>query len=415
MTSGDAAGQGVSRPWPAPIRALAHRNFRFYFIGQGVSVLGSWVQQVALSWLVYRLTGSVALLGVTTFAALLPILFIGPLAGAWIDRHDKRRLLILVQGLLALQAGSLALLTALDAIGPRLIIVMSLVLGVLNAFDTPLRQSQIGAFVDRRDDLPNALALNAMLFNSGRFIGPPLAGLLLGLTSEAACFAINALSFTALAVGVACIRVAPPSRAAGSIGEVFREGLRYVWTEYPARMQILILAVVNITASSYAVLLPVFAREIFAGDARMLGWLWGAAGAGAFLGTIFLATRKRLKSLVRVVVGGAGLGAISLLLFSYNRYLPLALAAMAGVGFGISVCNVGVNMLLQGAAPDHLRGRVVSFFSSTRFGLDAIGGLLAGLLAARIGVQAAVLVEGVLLGAFFLWSLRLVPRLRSFH
>lgn len=415
MTSGDAAGQGVSRPWPAPIRALAHRNFRFYFIGQGVSVLGSWVQQVALSWLVYRLTGSVALLGVTTFAALLPILFIGPLAGAWIDRHDKRRLLILVQGLLALQAGSLALLTALDAIGPRLIIVMSLVLGVLNAFDTPLRQSQIGAFVDRRDDLPNALALNAMLFNSGRFIGPPLAGLLLGLTSEAACFAINALSFTALAVGVARIRVAPPPRAAGSIGEVFREGLRYVWTEYPARMQILILAVVNITASSYAVLLPVFAREVFAGDARMLGWLWGAAGAGAFLGTIFLATRKRLKSLVRVVVGGAGLGAISLLLFSYNRYLPLALAAMAGVGFGISVCNVGVNMLLQGAAPDHLRGRVVSFFSSTRFGLDAIGGLLAGLLAARIGVQAAVLVEGVLLGAFFLWSLRLVPRLRSFH
>lgn len=415
MTSGDATGQGVARPWPAPIRALAHRNFRFYFIGQGVSVLGSWVQQVALSWLVYRLTGSVALLGFTTFAALLPILFIGPLAGAWIDRHDKRRLLILVQGLLAMQAGSLALLTAFDAIGPRLIIAMSAVLGVLNAFDTPLRQSQIGAFVGRREDLPNALALNAMLFNSGRFIGPPLAGLLLGLTSEAACFAINALSFAALAVGVARIRVVPPPRAAGSIGEVFREGLRYVWSEYPARMQITILAVVNITASSYAVLLPVFAREVFAGDARMLGWLWGAAGAGAFLGTIFLATRKRLKSLVRVVVGGAGLSALALLVFSYNRYLPLALAAMGGVGFGISVCNVGVNMLLQAAAPDHLRGRVVSFFSSTRFGLDAIGGLLAGLLAARIGVQAAVLVEGVLLAGFFLWSLSLVPRLRSFH
>ncbi|MBS0544870.1 MAG: MFS transporter [Proteobacteria bacterium] len=397
------------------MRALAHRNFRFYFIGQGVSVLGSWVQQVALSWLVYRLTGSVALLGFTTFAALLPILFIGPLAGAWIDRHDKRRLLILVQGLLAMQAGSLALLTAFDAIGPRLIIAMSVVLGVLNAFDTPLRQSQIGAFVGRREDLPNALALNAMLFNSGRFIGPPLAGLLLGLTSEAACFAINALSFAALAVGVARIRVVPPPRAAGSIGEVFREGLRYVWSEYPARMQITILAVVNITASSYAVLLPVFAREVFVGDARMLGWLWGAAGAGAFLGTIFLATRKRLKSLVRVVVGGAGLSALALLVFSYNRYLPLALAAMGGVGFGISVCNVGVNMLLQAAAPDHLRGRVVSFFSSTRFGLDAIGGLLAGLLAARIGVQAAVLVEGVLLAGFFLWSLSLVPRLRSFH
>jgi MFS family permease len=395
------------------VRALRHRNFRLYFLGQAVSVLGSWIQQVALSWLIYRLTGSVALLGVTTFAALLPILIVGPLAGAWIDRRDKRRLLILVQGLLALQAGSLALLTALDAIGPALIITMSVVLGVLNAFDTPLRQSQISVFVDRREDLPNALALNAMLFNSGRFIGPPLAGLLLGLSSEAACFALNALSFAALAIGVARIRVAPPPRAKGSMGEVFREGLRYVWTEYPARMQILILATVNITASSYAVLLPVFARDVFGGDARMLGWLWGAAGAGAFVGTIFLATRQRMKSLVKVVVGGAGISALALLAFSYNRNLPVALAAMGCIGFGISVCNVGVNMLLQSAAPDHLRGRVVSFFSSTRFGFDAIGGLLAGLLAAQTGVQAAMVVEGVLLGAFFLWALTIVPRLRA--
>lgn len=376
-------------------------------------MLGSWIQQVALSWLIYRLTGSVALLGVTTFAALLPILVVGPLAGAWIDRRDKRRLLILVQGLLALQAGSLAMLTAADAIGPVLIIAMSVVLGVLNAFDTPLRQSQIGAFVGDRADLPNALALNAMLFNSGRFIGPPLAGLLLGLTSEALCFGLNALSFAALAIGVARIRVPATPRASGSMGEVFREGLRYVWTTYTARMPILILATVNITASSYAVLLPVFAKDVFGGDARMLGWLWGAAGAGAFLGTIFLATRKRLKSLVKVIVGGAGVSAVALLAFSYNTSTSVALGAMAAVGFGISVCNVGVNMLLQSAAPDHLRGRVVSFFSSTRFGFDAIGGLLAGLVAAQIGVQAAMAVEGVVLAVFFVWTLSIVPRLRA--
>lgn len=376
-------------------------------------MLGSWIQQVALSWLIYRLTGSVALLGVTTFAALLPILVVGPLAGAWIDRRDKRRLLILVQGLLALQAGSLAMLTAADAIGPVLIIAMSVVLGVLNAFDTPLRQSQIGAFVGDRADLPNALALNAMLFNSGRFIGPPLAGLLLGLTSEALCFGLNALSFAALAIGVARIRVPATPRASGSMGEVFREGLRYVWTTYTARMPILILATVNITASSYAVLLPVFAKDVFGGDARMLGWLWGAAGAGAFLGTIFLATRKRLKSLVKVIVGGAGISAVALLAFSYNTSTSVALGAMAAVGFGISVCNVGVNMLLQSAAPDHLRGRVVSFFSSTRFGFDAIGGLLAGLVAAQIGVQAAMAVEGVVLAVFFVWTLSIVPRLRA--
>lgn len=395
------------------MRALSHRNYRYYFFGQAVSVLGSWIQQVALSWLIYRLTGSVALLGVTTFAALLPMLVIGPLAGAWIDRRDKRRLLMLVQGLLAMQAIVLSVLTAYDAIGPSLIVAMSVALGVLNAFDTPLRQSQISVFVGSRQDLPNALALNAMLFNSGRFIGPPLAGLILGLTSEAFCFAMNAVSFAALAFGVSRIHVPEVPRASGSMGQVFREGLRYVWTEYPVRMLIFVLATVNITASSYAVLLPVFAKDIFGGDARMLGWLWGAAGAGAFAGTVFLATRKGVLGLIRIVIAGACLSGLGLLAFSYNSALFVALASMAVVGFGISICNVGVNMLLQSMAPDHLRGRVVSFFSSTRFGFDAIGGLLAGLLAASVGVQLAMLIEGVLLSAFVVWTLRIVARLRT--
>lgn len=399
--------------WPTPVRALRHRNFRFYFCGQAVSVLGSWIQQVALSWLIYRLTGSVALLGVTAFAALLPMLIVGPLAGAWIDRRDKRRLLMLVQGLLALQAAVLAVLTALDAIGPTLIVAMSVLLGVLNAFDTPLRQSQISVFVGDRADLPNALALNAMVFNSGRFIGPPLAGLILGLTSEAVCFALNAVSFAALAFGVAMIRVEAPPRAKGSMGAVFREGLKYVWDVYAIRMLILTLATVNVTASSYAVLLPVFAKDVFAGDARMLGWLWGAAGAGAFVGTIFLATRKSLPGLITVILAGAFASALAMLAFSYNRYMPLALAAMTVIGFGISVCNVAINMLLQSLAPDHLRGRVVSFFSSTRFGFDAIGGLIAGLIAAQIGVQAAVVLEGVLLAAFVIWALRIRARLHG--
>lgn len=394
------------------MRALGHRNYRYYFLGQAVSVLGSWIQQVALSWLIYRLTGSVALLGVTTFSALLPMLVIGPLAGAWIDRRDKRRLLILVQGLLALQATVLSVLTALDAIGPHLIVAMSVTLGVLNAFDAPLRQSQIGVFVGSRQDLPNALALNAMLFNSGRFLGPPLAGLILGLTSEAFCFAMNAVSFAALAFGVSRIRVGEVPRASGTMGQVFQEGLRYVWSEYPVRMLIFVLATVNITASSYAVLLPVFAKDVFGGDARMLGWLWGAAGAGAFVGTVFLATRKGVLELIKVVIAGACLSALGLLAFSHNDLLYVALPSMAAVGFGISICNVGVNMLLQSMAPDHLRGRVVSFFSSTRFGFDAIGGLLAGLLAARIGVQLAMLIEGVLLAVFFIWTLRIVEPLR---
>lgn len=395
----------VDRPWPAAVRALQFANFRLYFAGQAVSILGSWIQQVALSWLIYRLTGSVALLGVTTFAALLPQLIVGPLAGAWTDRHDKRRLLIIVQGILALQALALAALTALEWIGPALIVGMSLLLGVLNAFDTPLRQSLIGSFVGSRDDLPNALALNAMLFNAGRFIGPPLAGLLLALTSEAWCFALNGLSFLALLIGLLLIRVEAPARAKGSMGTVFREGLDYVWHNYPIRLLILALAMVNLTASSYAVLLPVFARDIFGGDAQTLGWLWGAAGCGAFLSTLFLATRQALPGLVRIVLLGALLSGAALLAFAASTAVSWALLAMAVLGFAISVGNVGINMLLQSLAPEHLRGRVVSFFTSTRFGFDAIGGLLAGLLAARIGAPLTLAIEGGVLLLFCVWLL----------
>lgn len=175
------------RPWPAPIRALGHAHFRRYFAGQAVSILGSWIQQVAMAWLVYRLTGSAALLGVTAFAALIPQLLVGPFAGAWVDKHDKRRALLWVQALLTVQALALAALTWLGWVSPWLLVAMSGLLGVLNSFDTPLRQSLIGSFVGRREDLPNALALNAMLFNSGRFIGPPIAGALLAALSEAAC------------------------------------------------------------------------------------------------------------------------------------------------------------------------------------------------------------------------------------
>ena len=382
------------------MRALAHRNYRFYFVGQAVSILGSWIQQVSLSWLVYRITGSAALLGVTAFCALVPQLLVGPLAGAWIDKQDKKKWLLAAQALLAVQAFVLAFLTWMDWIGPTLIVLMSLLLGLVNSFDTPLRQSLINSFVGQKEDLPNALALNAMLFNSGRFIGPPLAGLLLGLTSEAACFAINGLSFLALIIGLLFIKVTEPPRASGSMGEVFREGLDYAWHTWPVRMLILTLMALNLTASAYAVLLPVFARDVFAGNATTLGWLWGAAGGGAFMATIFLATRRRLPGLISAVVAGCVISALSIIVFALASALPLAMGAMIGVGFGISVCTVGINMLLQGMAPDQLRGRVVSFFTSARFGFDALGGLFAGLLATAIGAGPSLLAEGVVLLAF---------------
>lgn len=395
------------------MRALGHRPFRLYFFGQAVSILGSWIQQVALAWLVYRLTGSAALLGLSAFAALAPILVVGPLAGAWIDRHDRRRLLMQVQVVLFVQAGVLAALTWFGLIGPTLIILMSLSLGVLNAFDTPLRQSLIPVMVGGREDLPNALALNAMLYNLGRFIGPPVAGLMLGFMSEAACFLINAFSYLALLWGVAAMRLAANARAGGSVGHIFKEGVRYALDTWPIRTLLIVLALLNLTASAYAVLLPVFAREVFHGDARTLGLLWGAAGCGAFIATLMLATRKSVRGSLNLAISCVVLAALALLVFPLTANLAIALPALAALGFGISGANVGINTAMQTIAPDRLRGRVVSFFSSIRFGLDAIGGLIAGSIATLVSAPATLLGESAILLALCVWLLLRAGRLRQ--
>lgn len=403
----------ISRSYPAAIRSLAHRDFRHYFFGHAISILGSWIQQVAMSWLVYRITGSAVLLGVTAFTALIPQLVIGPLAGAWIDKQDKRLWLIGVQTLLAVQALLLAFLTLRNLVTPSLLVAMSLVLGLVNSFDGPLRQSLIGRFVGSPADLPNALALNAMLFNTGRFIGPPIAGFLLALTSEAFCFAINALSFGALIAALMSIKGGADERATGSMSEVFREGLVYAWRTWEVRMLLTILVGLNVTASCYAVLLPIFAKDVFGGDSTTLGWLWGAAGSGAFGSTLVLATRKSLPGLVTIVAFGVALSACSLLAFSFAPVLGVAMAAMALLGFGISICNVGCNMLLQSVTPGPLRGRIMSFFASARFGFDAIGGLVAGVLAATLGASRTLLVEGGLLLLFVLFLEARKGRLRE--
>ena len=388
---------------PSALRALRHRNFRCYFICHAISTLGTWIQQVALAWLVYRLTGSVALLGLTTCMALLPQLLVGPFAGAWIDRHDKRRLLILVESLLGLQALVLALLTAGDWVTPTLLVAMATLMGVLNALDTPLRQSLLSQFVDDRADLPNALALNAMLFTSSRFIGPPLAGLLLGVFNEALCFALNGASYLALVVGLLLIRITPTARAGGSYRNVLGEGLRYALGNRQVRSMMLSVLAINVSASSYVVLLPVFAKDIFAGGATTLGWLWGAAGLGSLLSTVFLASRLAVDSLPRLILAASCATALALLVFAWSDLLALSLAAMAVIGFGSTVSNVGTNIVLQSNAPEALRGRIVALYTSIRFGFDAIGGLLAGLLAARLGAPPVLAAAGVILLGYCIW------------
>lgn len=396
--------------WPTALRALRHRNFRLYFFGHAVSTLGTWIQQVALAWLVYRLTGSSALLGLVTFVALLPQLLVGPLAGAWIDRHDKRRLLIAVEALLGVQAATLAALTASGLIGPGLIVFMAGLLGVLNAVDTPLRQSLLSRFVDEREDLANALALNAMLFTLARFVGPPLAGMLLGVVSEALCFALNALSYGALMLGLWRVRMGPIPRASGSFRNVFGEGVAYARGTPAVKAMMLSVMAVNLTASSYVVLLPVFAKDIFAGDATTLGWLWGAAGLGSLASSVLLASHRAPSALPRVILASAAASGLAMLVFAWSTQLWLSLVAMAVLGFGISSSNVGTNIVLQSSAPETLRGRVVSLYTSVRFGFDAIGGLLAGLLAAQLGAPPVLAAAGVLLLLYCLWDARRASR-----
>ena len=391
--------------WPDSLVALRHRNFRLYFAGHAVSTLGTWLQQVALAWLVYRVTGSAALLGLTSCVALLPQLLIGPLAGAWIDRHDKRRLLMWVESLLGLQALLLALCTAQGWVSAPLLVLLAVLFGVLNAVDTPLRQSLIGAFIDEqgeRRDLANALALNATLFTSSRFIGPPLAGLLLGLTSEAFCFALNALSYLGLVTALALMRLPATPRAAGSFGNLLSEGLSYALHTPAVRQLVLGVLVLNFTACSYVVLLPVFARDVFGGDARTLGLLWGAAGLGSLLSSLLLLgqpAEARLRQLILLSTVGC---ALAMPLFALSSWLPLSLLAMLVLGFGITCSNVSSNILLQGMAPEALRGRLISLYTSSRFGFDALGGLLAGVLAHLLGPAPVLVAGGSLLLVFCL-------------
>ncbi len=385
------------RAWPAPVRALAHPAFQIYFTGQAVSTLGKWVQQVALAWLAYHLTDSPTLLGVIAFVTLAPQLLIGPIAGAWTDRHDKRRLLIAVQTLLALQSLALAGLAYAHLLNASSLVGMALLLGLLNAFETPLRQALIGSFVADPADLPNALVLNAMLINAARFVGPPLAGALIAWAGEALCFLLTALAFSALLVGLLKVRGSPASKASGSTREVFREGLRYLWCTLDVRHLMVSVVVVNVLASCYTALLPVLAKSVYQGDARTLGWLWGAAGAGAFVATLVLAFSGSSSRLRRFITAGAVLCAAGLLGLAAPGPLPVALLALGALGFGITVSNVSTNMQLQSGAPSALRGRVVSFYIALRFGFEAIGGLLAGAVAAQVGASLTLGLAGGML------------------
>ncbi len=397
------------------LRAFRYRNFRLYFFGQSLSLLGTWVQQVAMSWLVYRMTGSAFLLGVTAFASQIPILIFAPLGGLWADRFDRRKLLIASQALALAQAMALALLTYMELIEVWHIMVMAALLGVVMATDTPIRQSFVSELVPGKHDLPGAIAMNGFVQNAGRMIGPSLAGILIAISSEAFCFLANGISKIAVIIVIALMQIeGRTSKAAGaSLWRGLKEGADYAAKLVPVRVLLPIVALVSFMATPYQALMPIFAAEVFQGDARMLGFLIGAAGLGGSSGLIYLASRKDVRGLARHIVFGAGLAGASLMVFGESKLLWLSLIAITLTGFGIILVGMGVSMIFQTIVADEKRGRVMSFFTVAFLGMSPLGSFAAGALAHAIGAGHTLFIGGAccVVGAIIL--ARQLPRLRA--
>ena len=388
------------------LRALRSRNYRLFVAGQSVSLVGTWMQQVAMSWLVYRLTGSAMLLGVVGFASQIPTLLISPVAGVLADRWDRRRLLIATQALAMLQAVFLAVVVLTGTVQVWQIILLSLVLGIVNAFDIPVRQSFVVEMVEDRKDLGNAIALNSSMVNGARLIGPAVAGLLVASVGEGICFILNAVSYLAVIAALAAMRIPKdahhrPSR--GPILHELREGFRYAYTFGPIRSILLLVALISLMGMPYSVLVPVFAKDILHGGAHTFGFLMTAAGSGALAGTLYLASRRSVIGLGRLIVAAAVFFAAGIAAFALSSTFILSLAALALAGFGAMTLVASCNTLLQTILDEDKRGRVMSFFTMAFVGMAPFGSLGAGVMAGFIGPRDTLLIGccGCLAGAAF--------------
>ena len=398
------------------LRALRSRNYRLFVAGQSVSLVGTWMQQVAMSWLVYRLTGSAMLLGVVGFTSQIPTIFISPVAGVLADRWDRRRLLLVTQSLALLQAAFLALVVLTGIVQVWQIILLSLILGIVNAFDIPARQSFVVQMVDQREDLGNAIALNSSMVNGARLAGPAIAGLLVASVGEGICFVLNAISYLAVIVALTAMRIPPvPPRQSSRrhILHELREGFMYAYRFGPIRSILLLLALVSLMGMPYSVLVPVFAKDILHGGAHTFGFLMTAAGSGALAGTLYLASRQSVRGLGKVIVRATILFAMGIAAFALSGNFILSLAALAVAGFGAMSLVASCNTVLQTILDEDKRGRVMSFFTMAFIGVAPFGSLGAGSMAGILGPRNTLLLgsAGCLIGAAVF--ARHLPRIRE--
>jgi MFS family permease len=392
-TNPPAPKPDISHAW----RALRSRNFRLYFSGQTISLIGTWMTRLATSWLVYRLTGSALLLGVVGFAGQIPTFLFAPFAGVWVDRLDRRKVLVVTQILAMIQSLALAVLTLARHINIYEIIWLSALQGLINAFDMPARQAFLVQMVDDKQDLGNAIALNSSMVNLARLVGPSLAGAVIAISGEGYCFLIDGLSYLAVIASLLAMRLATVEvkRTTDSMLAQLREGWVYVSGFVPVRTILLLFAIVSLMGWPFTVLMPIFAGTILKGGPHTLGFLMGAVGVGALISAISLAIRKTVLGLGKMIPASTAAFGAGLILFGLSHNLSVSLALMLVCGFGMMQQMAASNTIIQTIVEDDKRGRVMSFYAMAFVGMAPFGSLLAGTLAHVIGAPRTVMVSGV--------------------
>jgi MFS family permease len=408
-----AAGKldSVSHTW----RALRHRNFRLYFGGQTISLIGTWMTRIATAWLVYRLTGSALLLGMVGFVGQIPTFLLAPFAGVWVDRLDRRKVLMWTQSLSSAQSLALAVLTLSGRITIPWILVLAAVQGLINAFDMPGRQAFMVQMVEDRSDLGNAIAINSSMVNLARLVGPSLAGLIIAASGEGWCFLIDGISYMAVIASLLMMRihVAPSQRKVTSTFTELHEGWAYVSGFLPIRTILMLFAIVSLMGMPFVVLMPIFAAKVLHGGPHTLGFLMGAVGVGALISALSLAARKSVRGLIRIIPISAAVFASGLIGFGLSHVFWLSMLMAFVTGAGMMQGMAASNTVIQTLVPESKRGRVMSYYTMAFVGMAPFGSLLAGAMANAIGAPLAVILNGsgVMLGA--IWFATRLPSVRE--
>jgi MFS family permease len=400
---------------PSVLRALRHRNYRLFFAGQSLSLVGTWITRIATSWLIYRLTGSALLLGLIGFCGQIPTLFLAPVAGVFVDRWDRHRVLVVTQVLSMLQSGALAALALAGVITVAEVLALQMFQGVINAFDTPARQAFVVSMIEDRADLPNAIALNSSMVNASRILGPSIGGVIIAAVGEGWCFLLDAISYLAVIASLLAMRLPERRPPAGDtrVLDELRAGFHYVTHFAPITTALLLLALISTMGMPYTVLMPAVTAKLLHGGPHTLGLLMTASGCGALGGAFYLATRRSVVGLGRVIALAAALFGLGLIGFGLSRSLWLSLLILPVVGAGFMVSLAATNTIVQTITEEHLRGRVMAFYTMAFLGTAPLGSLLAGVLADRIGEPRTIVAGGVacVLGAA--WFASRLPRLRE--